>query len=145
MKSACRLGRLTIFALSSLNFPAFRADHSRVSAFVDEWTPRIGEEASRLQLRGTRLLLGGGALCTGWIVAAVLGMALHDGLLGTLGVALLATGVALLVVGAMIVNRSLRSMSQFLGVKVERSNAPRLHDDAFRHWCRAHGLQVPGA
>jgi hypothetical protein len=116
-----------------------------VSAFVDEWTPRIGEEASRLQLRGARLLLGGGALCTGWMVAAVFGMALHDGLLGTVGLGLLATGAVLLVAGALIVNRSFRFMSQFLGVKVERSNAPRLHDDAFRHWCRAHGLQVPGA
>jgi hypothetical protein len=116
-----------------------------VSAFIEEWTPRIGEEASRLQLRGTRMLLGGGALCAGWIVAQVFGMALHDGLLNAVGVALLVTGAVLIVAGALIVNRSFRSMSRFLGVTVERSNAPRLHDDAFRHWCRAHDLHVPGA
>ncbi|HUO49257.1 MAG TPA: hypothetical protein VMU09_10515 [Acidimicrobiales bacterium] len=115
-----------------------------MSEFVNEWAPRIGEEASRLQVRGTRLLLLGAASGATWIVTQVLGAALRAASLELVAACLLALAVALLAAGAYVINRSHRSMSLHLGVKVQFLEGPRLHPDTFRRWCQHHGVDVHG-
>ena len=113
---------------------------SGMSEFVAEWGPRIGEEASRLQVRGTRLLLAGVAAATGWIVAQVLGSDLHSGAVLVAAGLLLLAALGLLAAGTLIMGRSRRSMSAFLGVEVPFMEAPRLHPETFRRWCQHHGV-----
>jgi len=113
-----------------------------MSEFVAEWSPRIGEEASRLQVRASRLLLLGGAASAGWIVTQVVGTALRSGAAQGIAVGLLAAAVALFAAGTYVVNRSFREMTRFLGVKVQFLQGPRLHPDSFRHWCEHHGVDA---
>jgi hypothetical protein len=118
------------------------ADVSGMSEFVAEWSPRIGEEASRLQVRGTRLLLLGVGTASTWMVIQVLASALREGAMAFAAACLLSCAVALIAAGAVIINRSHRSMSHFLGVKVHFLEGPRLHPDTFRRWCQHHGVEV---
>ena len=113
-----------------------------MSEFVAEWAPRIGEEASRLQVRGTRLLLLGVGAASSWMVTQVLAAALAEGALALVALCLLTSAVALIAAGAVILSRSHRSMSHFLGVKVHFLEGPRLHPDTFRRWCQHHGVEV---
>jgi len=115
---------------------------SRMSEFVAEWSPRIGEEASRLQVRGTRLLLLGGGAAAAWMVTQVLGSATHSGMLVAVAVLFLVAAVASFGAGAYVINRALHSMSDFLGVKVEFLSGPRLHPDTFRRWCEHNGVDA---
>ena len=119
-----------------------KVDVSHMSEFVAEWSPRIGEEASRLQVRGTRFVLLGAGAGVGWIVTQVLASAMRSGGLVVAAVVLLAAAVGFLAAGGYVINRSLQSMSAFLGVKVQFMAAPRLHPDTFRRWCEHHGVEA---
>jgi len=112
-----------------------------MSEFVETWAPRIGAGAARLQVRASLLNALGALLGSAWIFLLALAFATHDGALRVCSLALVIVDLCLFALGATWGHRARRSMSQFLGVRVELLNTPTLHEDGFRHWCQRHGVE----
>lgn len=116
-------------------------DDLSVSAFVEEWAPRIGEEGARLQVWAGRLIVLGGLAGSVWFAALGVGEATHNGILQVVGILLMALAVFVLAFGALVMHRSFKAMSRYLGVKVAFLNSPKLHEASFRHWCQRNGVE----
>jgi hypothetical protein len=117
-------------------------DQVSVTEFVEEWAPRIGEQASRLQIWASRFIVFAVLAVSAWILALAVGLATHSVVLHVIGLVLLVTDVCLLALGVVLMHESFKAMSRFLGVKVQFLNAPRLHADAFRRWCQRNGVEA---
>jgi len=107
---------------------------------VEEWAPRIGEEGARLQVWASRLIALGALAGSVWLAALGIGEATHNGILHVVGLLLLVIAVGVLVFGAVVMHRSFKAMSRFLGVRVAFLNSPKLHEASFRRWCQRNGV-----
>ena len=116
-------------------------DDLSVSAFVEEWAPRIGEEGARLQVWAGRLIVLGALCGSVWFAALGIGEATHNEILQLVGILLMTLAVLVLAFGALVMHRSFKAMSRYLGVRVAFLNSPKLHEASFRRWCQRNGVE----
>jgi hypothetical protein len=107
--------------------------------FVAKWAPRVGERAARLSVSSARLVGFGGLLVPVWALLFVLGHS--EPAIVVVASILLASDIALLISGVVLMSRLYRELSTRFGTKVWFLNSPSLRDGQFESWCKRHGVE----
>ncbi len=110
--------------------------------FVDQWAPKLGEEAARLRWRGTRLLGRSYLLNFVWIPCVIAGAKIPFLPLMIAGILTAVTAGLLIVAGSVKMHQANRVAGQLLGLKIGAGHimAPPREDRNYQKWCVRYGV-----